>query len=307
MTGLIEGLHHVTTLSAGAARHDAFMRETLGLRRVKRTVNRDAPDGYHLFYGDPSGRPGTVLSSVAFPNLPRGVAGVGEVGTTILAVRQGTLPRWRDRLEAADLPILGLSKVGGHNRLWFEGPEGEGYALQTVETDGVEEQGPEAPLAPLGLHGVSIRLADTEALTELMGLIGFEMVEDADGVARHALPGAETAGAVELESIPDGPGMRLGAGSVHHVALAVADRAALDALRDALAEAGHRPSAPIEGPYFTSVFLRAPGDLLIAFATRGPGFDADEPSATMGDALVLPPEHEGERDAIERTLDPLDG
>lgn len=306
MADLTEGLHHVTTLGAGATRTDGFMRETLGLACVKRTVNLDEPEAYHLFYGTGEGAPGTVLSSVAFPNLARGRAGVGEVGTVILAVMPGSLPHWRNVLEAAQLAVLGLSRVGPNNRLWFEGPEGEGYALQVDDTHpGVEiERGGGALI---GLHGVSVRSRDPSGLASLLRALGWELVEDVDGVSRYALSRGRGNGAsaIEIEAIPDGPQAEPGAGSVHHFAFAVSDRAALERVRSELAEAGYSLSEVVSGPYFESVFLRLADGLLVEFATNGPGFAADEPTASLGQELILPPEHEDRRDRIERLLEPL--
>jgi glyoxalase family protein len=54
----IKGLHHVTSLAAKANANNAFFTKTLGLRRVKKTVNFDEPSVYHLYYGDEVGLQG---------------------------------------------------------------------------------------------------------------------------------------------------------------------------------------------------------------------------------------------------------
>ena len=303
MSGHVTGLHHATLLSASAREADAFLREGLGLGRVKRTVNRDEPGGQHLYHGDGAGTPGTLVGTAAFPNLARGRAGVGEVGTLVFAVAQGSLKAWRERLETAGGSILGRSTVDGRNRLWFEGPEGQGMAMQVVPDHPNADRG--GSLQPFGLYAVSVRVADGRALGELLGQLGFERIEDVEGVARYALPGA--AGGIEVESIPDGPPARPGAGSVHHVALLVRDDDALRALRGDLAGAGHAPGPDVEGVYFRSFFLRAPEGILIEFATPRPGLSADESPAALGTSLVLPPEAEAERARIEGLLEPLDG
>jgi glyoxalase family protein len=63
----IKGLHHVTSLASSARENNAFFTHALGLRRVKKTVNFDAPDVYHLYYGDETGAPGTVMTYFPFP------------------------------------------------------------------------------------------------------------------------------------------------------------------------------------------------------------------------------------------------
>ena len=85
----IKGLHHVTSLAAEAQANNAFFTKALGLRRVKKTVNFDAPDVYHLYYGDEVGTPGSVMTYFPFPNIARGRPGTGEVGETVFSVPEG--------------------------------------------------------------------------------------------------------------------------------------------------------------------------------------------------------------------------
>ncbi len=85
----IEGLHHVTSIASDAAATDAFHRRALGLRRVKKTVNFDAPEVYHLYYGDGAGTPGSVATYFPFPGARPAPRGTGEVGTVTYAVPEG--------------------------------------------------------------------------------------------------------------------------------------------------------------------------------------------------------------------------
>lgn len=94
----IKGLHHVTSMAGDARTNNHFFTKTLGLRRVKQTVNFDAPDVYHLYYGDEAGTPGSVMTYFPFPHIARGRPGAGEVGTTLFSVPEGSLGYWRERL-----------------------------------------------------------------------------------------------------------------------------------------------------------------------------------------------------------------
>ena len=85
----IKGLHHITSMASDARQNNAFFTDTLGLRRVKKTVNFDDPNVYHLYYGDEAGTPGSVMTYFPFPNVMRGRAGVGEVSETQFAGAQG--------------------------------------------------------------------------------------------------------------------------------------------------------------------------------------------------------------------------
>jgi catechol 2,3-dioxygenase-like lactoylglutathione lyase family enzyme len=65
----IRGLHHVTAIASGAQANVDFYTRVLGLRLVKRTVNFDAPDTYHFYYGDGAGSPGSLLTFFPFENV----------------------------------------------------------------------------------------------------------------------------------------------------------------------------------------------------------------------------------------------
>src|SRR4051794_33584648 len=75
----LEGLHHITAITGDAPANVDFYARVLGLRLVKKTVNFDAPDVYHLYFGDESGTPGSILTFFEFPGARRGRAGEGMV------------------------------------------------------------------------------------------------------------------------------------------------------------------------------------------------------------------------------------
>lgn len=129
MLNQIKGLHHVTSMAGDARQNNDFFTHKLGLRRVKKTVNFDAPDVYHLYYGDEQGTPGSVMTYFPFPNIGKGRPGVGEVGTTVFSVPKGSLGFWRERLEKQDVAGLAEELRFGEKRLLFSGPDGDGFAL----------------------------------------------------------------------------------------------------------------------------------------------------------------------------------
>lgn len=135
MLNQIEGLHHVTLMAHDAARNNAFFTKVLGLRRVKKTVNFDAPDVYHLYYADEIGTPGTVMTYFPFPNIGAGRPGTGEVGTTAFAVPAGSLEFWQQRLSDHGVETAKREERLGEQRLSFEGPDKEGLALVEASDD----------------------------------------------------------------------------------------------------------------------------------------------------------------------------
>ena len=167
----IQGLHHVTSMAGDARANNDFFTRTLGLRRVKKTVNFDAPDVYHLYYGNGAGTPGTVMTYFPFPNIAKGRAGAGEVSVTAFAVPRGALDYWRDRLAAANAGPLGDSTRFGERRLDFTGPDGDAFALVETDSDMREPwtgAGVPEDVAIRGFHSVSLRLRDTGATGELL-------------------------------------------------------------------------------------------------------------------------------------------
>ena len=305
----VEGLHHVTSLARNANDNNAFFTRTLGLRRVKKTVNFDAPEVYHLYYADETGTPGTVMTYFPFPNAARGEPGTGEVATTAFAVPQGALPFWRERLAARGVTGLESAEAFGEKRLAFSGPDGEGFAL--VETEGDRRapwtgNGVGADVAIRGFHSVAMRLADDGATAELLRFMNHEEIGTAGAVRRFRVAGGGNgAGIVDLETLPFARPARQGAGSVHHVAFAVADRDSQLGVRKALMDTGYQVTPVIDRDYFYAIYFRSPGGVLFEVATGEPGFERDEDAASLGSALKLPRQHEHMRPFLERHLEPI--
>jgi glyoxalase family protein len=305
----INGLHHVTSLASDAQANNDFFTRTLGLRRVKKTVNFDAPEVYHLYYADAVGTPGTVMTYFPFPNAKRGRPGLGEVGTTLYAVPEGALGWWRDRLAAQGVAGLEEETVFGQRRLRFEGPDGDAFALAEVAGDDRapwESHGVDAAHAIRGFHGVHIRLSDGGATEELLRWFGYEEAERREGLVRLRMPDGNGADVVELETIRGANYAEQGAGSVHHIAFSVDDRAAQAEVRKALADAGHSVTPVIDRDYFWAIYFRSPGGVLFEVATNEPGFERDEDRAHLGEALRLPEQHAHLREVLEeKYLEPI--
>jgi glyoxalase family protein len=98
----------------------------------------------------------------------------------------------------------------------------------------------------------------------------------------------------------------LGAGSVHHIAFAVEDRARQLEVRKALLDTGFQVTPVIDRDYFWAIYFRTPGGVLFEIATNEPGFNTDEDTAHLGEALKLPAQHAHLRARLESTLEPLE-
>jgi glyoxalase family protein len=303
----IKGLHHVTSLAGDAQRNNAFFTGTLGLRRVKKTVNFDAPEVYHLYYGDEVGTPGSVMTYFPFPGIGRGRPGTGEVGTTAFSVPAGSLEFWKKRLSERGVDGLKEEDGFGEKRLHFAGPDGDGFVLVETKDD---RRAPwtgeiDADHAIRGFHSAALRLRDDGATAELLRYMGYQEIDQDEGVKRFGIEGGGEANLIDVETMPNIAMADQGAGSVHHIAFAVPDRATQLEARKALADTGYRVTPVIDRDSFWSIYFRTPGGVLFEVATNEPGFDRDEDRAHLGEALKLPAQHAHLRGYLEKHLQPL--
>jgi glyoxalase family protein len=296
----LEGIHHVTAITADAPQNVDFYTRVLGLRLVKKTVNQDDPTVYHLFYADEKGSAGSDITFFEYPGLPRGRTGAGMVHTVSFRVAsEEALSFWINRLgnEGVNSELDGF-------RLRLADPEGMGLELHAVETDDepLVANHPEIPaeLALQGFDGVRAYTTDSDASRPFLEeTLAFEANGDGAWEAR----GDDRGSIYSYDEPPVDRGLS-GAGTVHHVAWA-SPLDEHDAWRERVAQAGARPTPVIDRFYFRSVYFREPSGVLFEIATLGPGFTADEPLETLGEALSLPPAFEPLRERLEHVLTPL--
>ncbi len=308
MLNQIRGLHHVTSMASGARENNAFFTDTLGLRRVKKTVNFDAPDVYHLYYGDEIGTPGTVMTYFPFPDAARGRRGAGEVSVTAFAIPQGSASAWEARLAERHVDNVTRDTAFGETRVLFDGPDGDRFALvETAQDDRTPWTGGgiDTDMAIRGFHSVEMHLRDKAATAELLTFMGYQEQATEGQVTRYVVRDGNEARAIDIRHDPAASRAAPGAGSVHHIAFAVENRAAQAEVAKALAEAGWQTTPQIDRDYFFAIYFRSPGGVLFEVATNEPGFDRDEDPAHLGEALKLPSQHEHLRNRLERTLEPL--
>jgi len=304
----IKGLHHVTSMAVDANTNNAFFTRTLGLRRVKKTVNFDAPDVYHLYYGDEVGTPGSVMTYFPFGRMPQGRRGIGEVGVTEFAVPKGSLDFWSDHLSKQGVTGLGRETAFGENRLTFDGPDHDSFAL--VESDPLGRAawtggGISEDAGVLGFRGARFQLRDAAATGELLSFMGYQKGETEGDLIRYVIEGGNAADTIDLQELPGADAASQGAGSVHHIAFAVEDRAAQLRVREALMATGYQVTPVIDRDYFWAIYFRTPGGILFEIATNEPGFDRDEDTKHLGEALKLPTRYEPRRAQLEAMLPPI--
>jgi glyoxalase family protein len=299
----LEGLHHITAITADAQRNVDFYVRLLGLRLVKKTVNFDAPDVYHLYYGDESGAPGSILTFFEFPGAARGHAGAGMVHTIQWRVaHEEAIDFWDSRLTGE-----GVEFERDETWLRFSDFEGLTHELLTVEVQDCPLVA-EAPGVPPeyglhGFHGIRAFAERPDDSVPLLESLGFRRSDEPDFLT-WVIQGAHRHSLLTYDQAPEQRG-RTAAGTIHHVAWSAADDAELISLRERAVRAGAHATEIIDRQYFHSVYFREPSGVLFELATRDIGFTYDEPLETLGEALKLPPQYEHMRADLERRLTPI--
>jgi glyoxalase family protein len=295
----LEGIHHITAITGDAPRNVDFYARLLGLRLVKKSVNQDDPTVYHLFYGDEEGSPGHDLTFFEYPGARVGQAGLGMIHRIVTRVGSpDSIGFWADRLGEE-----GVATTRENGSLVFKDPEGLEHELVVADV-------PDEPLiahavgipdehALQGFDSVRAYASSPEPSRPLLEeALAFEERGDGEFEARGSARGGSIAyDAGAARGVP-------GAGTVHHVAWSVGMEEQ-DEWRSRVAAAGAHPTPVIDRFYFRSVYFREPSGVLFELATRGPGFDADEPMETLGERLALPPDYEPLRERLEPVLTPL--
>jgi len=308
----VTGLHHVTAIAGPAQENLDFYAGVLGMRLVKRSVNQDDPGTYHLFYADAEGHPGTDLTFFPWAHMAPPRIGHGLAVEVALAVPEGSLDYWGERLGRYGVVHEAPETRFGERALPLVDPHGMRVALvETAPAPGREfSPSPGSPVPAehqvRGLHTARLWESNAEATASfLTGVLGFAPLHEEGGWQRFALEGGGSGRVLDLRSKPDERRGAWGVGAIHHLAWRVEDDEHQKEVRDRVAEAHRNPTPVIDRFWFRSVYFKEPGGVLFELATDGPGFAVDEAPAELGKSLVLPPWLEPHRGEIEAVLPPL--
>ena len=307
MKSPITGLHHVTAIASDPQRNLDFYTQVLGLRFVKRTVNFDDPGTYHLYFGDDTARPGTILTFFPWPGAQRGRAGAGETISTAFSIPTGSLAYWRERLRTKGVTIT-ERLIFGSTHLAFSDPDGMG--LELVEH---EESAPALPprytdvpakSAIQGFFGTTLLERTLAPTQSMLGVMGYRKLKEEGDRVRFAPEGQAFGRFLDVLLDGNAPAGKMGAGTVHHIAFRASDD---NAQVDWAKELGQYVSVtPVQDrTYFHSIYFHEPGGVLFEIATDAPGFLFDEPVESLGEALKIPEWFEGQRAQIEARVLPL--
>jgi glyoxalase family protein len=304
----ILGLHHVTATVDDAQQDLDFCVEALGLRLVKKTVNFDNHHVYHFYYGNELGTPGTLWTTFPYKGhgVPIGKKGAGQITATAFSVPAGSLDFWKIRLRQRGLQLQDVAPRFGEESILVTDPSGLVFELIANDRDARTPWaggGVGAESAVRGLHSVAMVVRSPVKTLELMtGLLGYAIVNETEGRIRVAVNGDAPGKTIEIVHAPTAAPAMNGLGTVHHVAMAIADADQQRRMRVELVRFGLHVTEVRDRCYFTSIYFREPGGVLFEVATVPPGFLIDEEAERLGQALQLPPWEESYRAEIERGL-----
>ncbi|WP_163527481.1 ring-cleaving dioxygenase [Halobacillus ihumii] len=314
MNGL-KGIHHVTAITSSAEKNYEFFTYVLGMRLVKKTVNQDDIQTYHLFFADDTGSPGTDMTFFDFPGIPKGVHGTNEISKTSFRVPSDeALDYWVKRFDRLKVKHSGIKEQFGKKVLSFVDFDDQHYQLISDENNegvsaGAPWQNGPIPLeyAITGLGPIFVRVDNIDYFKDMLEKVlqfteidkegSFHLFEVGEG-------GNGAAIVVEYNSVL--PHARQGFGTVHHTAFRVEDRSVLEEWIKRMDDFGFRTSGYVNRHFFESLYANVAPQILFEFATDGPGFMGDESYETLGEKLSLPPALEPKRKEIEEMVRPID-
>lgn len=300
------GIHHITAIVGHPQENVDFYAGVLGLRLVKQTVNFDDPGTYHLYFGNESGKPGTIITFFPWPGARQGVIGGGQVGVTSYVVPKGAMDFWEKRLEKFQIPFVKMERFG-EQYLQFDDPHG--LHLEIVE----REEGKAntwnfgeitSAFAIKGFGGATLLSLRPEKTGELLEkVMGLQMIGTEGDFIRFRST-ADIGNVIDLKLSPMARGA-MGVGTVHHIAWrALHDQDQL-VWKNYVEAHGYGVTPVQDRNYFNAIYFREHGEILFEIATDPPGFAHDESHATMGEKLMLPEQYEPHREQIERVLLPF--
>lgn len=310
---MTKGIHHITAIASDAAETVHFYTEVLGLRLVKKSVNQDDVSAYHLFFGDRVGHPGMDLTFFIFQPAVQGRRGHGLVTEIALAVPEGSLEFWEERLKARKVKCEEARAQFGTQRLVFFDGDDQQLSLVGVPERHLDPAADpwttteiDAAHAIRSFYGAGLSVTSLSMIAPILtDVFGYVQTATAGNMHEFALTDSRRARMLEVHELPSASAGFNAAGTVHHIAFRAENIEAQAAMRARVEKLRLSPTDVIDRYYFKSVYFMTPSGILFEIATDGPGFTADEPEGTLGARLALPPFLEGHRQAIEAHLPPL--
>lgn len=303
-----KGIHHITAVAGDPKQNYEFYTQVMGLRLVKKTVNFDDPSTYHLYYGDGTGDPGTILTFFPWQHLKDGKPDRGQVIAVSFSVPTNSMEFWVDHLDEKDIDYVEPFERFGKKVIGLQDPDGLHLELvfdpAADDIDGWDDGALPGSHAIRGIHGATLAEKEYQPTGQLLEEhLGFTLTDQLDN---RYLYEADTKLGSTIEIIDEfGPSGREGKGTVHHIAFRAEDEEQQLSMCQNLEYKGYYLTEIKDRDYFKSVYFHEPGGILFEIATDPPGFTIDEDLEELGSSLKLPKWLEKHRLNIERELPTL--
>lgn len=310
MSNKVLGIHHITAIAGDPQENVDFYVGILGLRFVKKTINFDDPFTYHLYFGNETGQPGTILTFFPWTSMGvKGHPGTGQLTVISFSVPDGSFGFWTQHLKKHDVEFKGpFSRLDEEGLILYD-PDGLELELVSSANDPRPAWGKGAVPEQYAIRGFyHVALAE-ERYERTAGLLtetlGFRKVTESGSRFRYEVAGGGPGAMVDIVCEPDAAPGRMGVGAVHHIAWRTSDQENQLTLRQQLVDLSYNVTPVIDRNYFHSIYFKEPGQILFEIATDPPGFTIDEDIGTLGTSLKLPPWLENNRPEIEQALPPI--
>jgi glyoxalase family protein len=305
MNPLINGIHHITAIAGNPQKNVDFYTGILGLRMVKKTINFDAPDVYHFYFGDELGTPGTVFTTFPFDGARKGTKGTGELTYTAFSIPTQSLDFWIQRLSRFQIPVSDVLTRFGEKLIRFEDHDGMGIELIANGNDsrnGWTYGNIPVEYSIRGFYGATLNLKAKDLTEKLLTqFMNYRFSGEENGRYRYGIEG-KPGDIVDIVLDKAGRQGVQSAGTVHHIAFRTPNQASQLKIQKILIENGYQVTEVKDRNYFKSIYFREPGGVLFEIATDEPGFAIDEDEAHLGELLKLPEWAEPHREKIESNL-----
>ncbi|WP_162146834.1 DUF896 domain-containing protein [Acholeplasma granularum] len=301
----VTGIHHISTIVWHAQENIDFYAGVLGLKLIKKTLNFDDHQVYHLYFGNDDAQTGSAITFFPWPNTYKeGMVGDGQVGVTSYMIPVGSMDFWKDRFNNFGIKYNEITRF---NDKFLQFVDPHGIKNELVETDfgpmnNFEFNGVTKDVAIKGFFGAvlySSNVLGTKSF--LLDDLKLKLVEENDLYIRFESD-QELGRYVDLYKKSMGQS-KMGAGSVHHIAFGV-NETEIESWKTYFEEKGYHITGVKDRKFFKSIYFREPGGTIIELATNTPGFEQDSPYLEEP-KLFMPPHFENLRSEVETKLMPL--
>ena len=300
------GIHHITAIVNDPQVNVNFYTEVLGLKLVKKTVNFDRPEVYHLYFGNEEGDPGTIITFFPWPKLTKGRIGTKQVGVTSYVIPTGSGEYWENRLRQKN---IAFKKNTRFNEQYLELKDPDGLQIELVEREIVgnnrlKSHDIDSDNAIQGFAGAVLYSTEPNKTKDVLeNILGLEWIEQDGEFLRFKSIG--TLGNIIDVKLSHAVRGLAGAGTVHHIAWRAKNEEELRKWHSLLEEKGWKPTELKDRNYFKALYFTEPGEILFEIATDPPGFAVDEEVNELGTKLMLPNWLEPQRKELEEKLPPI--